>query len=71
MFGDNPIFSDVTHAGGMTYPTPGAFARLPADERGPAQPSPAIGQHTDEVLAELLGMDSGEIGALHDQGIVA
>lgn len=71
LFGENPIFSDVTHAGGMTYPTPGAFARLPADERLPAAPSPRIGQHTDEVLAELLGLSSGEIGALHDQGLVA
>jgi 2-methylfumaryl-CoA isomerase len=71
LFGENPIFSDVTHAGGTAYPTPGAFARLPADERLPAAPSPAIGQHTDEVLAELLGMSSGEIGALHDQGLVA
>jgi 2-methylfumaryl-CoA isomerase len=71
LFGENPIFSDVNHAGGMTYPTPGALARLPADERLPAAPSPQIGQHTDEVLAELLGLSSGEIGALHDQGLVA
>lgn len=71
LFGDNPIFSDVTHPGGMTYPTPGAFARIPSDERAPAPPSPTIGQHTDEVLADLLGLSSGEIGLLHDQGLVA
>jgi 2-methylfumaryl-CoA isomerase len=71
LFGENPIFSDVTHAGGTAYPTPGAFARLPAEERLAPAPSPAIGQHTDEVLAQLLGLSSGEIGALHDQGLVA
>jgi 2-methylfumaryl-CoA isomerase len=71
LFGDNPIFSDVTHAGGTTYPTPGAPARIPSDERNAAAASPAIGQHTDEVLTQFLGMDSGEIGRLHDQGLVA
>jgi 2-methylfumaryl-CoA isomerase len=71
LFGENPIFSDVTHAGGDTYPTPGSAARLPADERGAPAASPRIGQHTDEVLASLLGLSSGEIGKLHDEGIVA
>jgi 2-methylfumaryl-CoA isomerase len=71
LFAENPIFTNVTHAGGMTYPTPGAPARLPADERIAPAPSPAIGQHTDEVLAELLGMASGEIARLHDEGLVA
>jgi 2-methylfumaryl-CoA isomerase len=70
LFGENPLFSTVTHAGGDSYPTPGAIARLPGDERGDAPASPRIGQHTDEVLAALLGLSSGEIGALHDKGIV-
>ncbi|MES2986366.1 MAG: CoA transferase [Pseudomonadota bacterium] len=71
LFGENPIFSDVTHAGGQSYPTPGAALRIPADERGPAAPSPAIGAHSDEILADLLGLGSGEIGKLHDEGLVA
>ena len=71
LFGENPIFSNVTHAGGASYPTTGAAARLPADERKPAAPSPKIGQDTDEVLATLLGLSSAEIGKLHDQGLVA
>jgi len=32
---------------------------------------PAVGQHTDEILAEELGLSAAEIGALHDAGIVA
>lgn len=71
LFGDNSIFAPVTHAGGDSYPTPGAAARLPADERGAPAASPRIGQHSDEILAELLGLSSGEIGKLHDEGIVA
>ncbi len=71
LFGENPLFSPVTHAGGDSYPTPGAIARLPADDRGQPPASPRIGQHTDEVLAHLLGLSSGEIGKLHDDGVVA
>jgi len=70
LFTGNEIFSAVTHPGG-TYPTPGAAARLPQDERQAALPSPRLGAHTDEILAGWLGMSSGEIGALHDQGLVA
>jgi 2-methylfumaryl-CoA isomerase len=71
LFADNPIFSAVTHAGGDSYPTPGTAARLPGDRRGAAEPAPTIGQHSDEILADLLGLASGEIGKLHDEGIVA
>jgi 2-methylfumaryl-CoA isomerase len=30
-----------------------------------------LGEHTDEILAEELGLSSAEIGALHDARIVA
>ena len=71
LFGENPVFAPVTHAGGDTYPTPGAPARLPGDERAAPPPAPRIGEHTDEVLGSLLGMSGGEIGRLHDAGVVA
>jgi 2-methylfumaryl-CoA isomerase len=71
LFGENPIFSTVAHAGGASYSTPGAAARLPADARLPAVASPRLGEHSDEVLATLLDMGSGEIGRLHDAGLVA
>ncbi len=71
LFSDNPIFSDVRHAGGASYPTPGAAARIPGTDRQPSAPSPRIGEHSDELLASLLGMGDGEIGKLHDQGLVA
>ncbi len=31
---------------------------------------PTMGQHTDEVLTELLDMDADEIAALRDQGVI-
>lgn len=36
-----------------------------------AFPAPALGQHTEEVLAEVLGLGQAEIGALYDDGVVA
>jgi 2-methylfumaryl-CoA isomerase len=71
LFTANPLFSAVTHAGGATYPTPGFAGRLPLDERSDAHPAPRLGEHTDEVLGELLGLAAGEIGRLRDKGLVA
>jgi 2-methylfumaryl-CoA isomerase len=65
------VFSDLTHPSGERYPAPGFAATIPQDPRAPARPAPRLGQHTDEVLAELLGMSSAEIAVLHDAGVVA
>ncbi len=70
LFADNPVFAPVRHPSGA-YPTPGAAARLPADQRLEPQPAPRLGQHTDEVLMSLLGLSSTEVGRLHDAGLVA
>ena len=32
--------------------------------------APALGEHTDEVLRELLGYSDDEIAALRDEGVV-
>jgi 2-methylfumaryl-CoA isomerase len=34
-------------------------------------PAPVMGQDTDVVLAEVLGMSSAQIGKLHDAGTIA
>ena len=71
LYKDNPVFEAVRHPSGLTYPAPGAMGTIPQDQRGPVLPAPRLGQHTDEVLAEVLGLSSGEIGKLHDAGVVA
>ncbi len=70
LFSYNPVFSRVEHPSG-NYPTPGAAARLPQDVRMDTTPALSLGQHTDEILATLLGMSEGEIARLHDGGVVA
>jgi crotonobetainyl-CoA:carnitine CoA-transferase CaiB-like acyl-CoA transferase len=39
-------------------------------ELGSPRPSPLLGQHTDEILHDLLGHDAAAIAALHRAGIV-
>ena len=67
----NPLFSAVTHPSGLTYPTPGAAATMVQMERADAGRAPLQGEHTDQVLAELLGLSNTQINQLHDSGRVA
>ena len=71
LFKENPVFEAIAHPSGLTYPAPGAMATIPQDVRGDVRPAPKLGQHTDEVLAAVLGMSSAEIARLHDDGTVA
>ena len=71
LYKDNPMFEEVRQPSGLSYPAPGAMATIPQDARGAVQPAPRLGQHTDEVLAEVLGLSGREIGRLHDAGVVA
>lgn len=71
LYAGNPLFSDLGHPSGESYPAPGFAATLPQDERAPARPAPRLGEHTDEVLSRVLGMSSREIAALRDAGVVA
>ncbi|MAI18026.1 MAG: 2-methylfumaryl-CoA isomerase, partial [Marinovum sp.] len=36
----------------------------------PAQKPPKLGQHTEEILADVMRLGSGEIGGLFDAGII-
>ena len=71
LFGHKSIFSQISHPGGASYPAAGAAARIPSDRRGDPVPAPTLGQQTDQILSDVLGLDSGEIGKLHDKGVVA
>lgn len=71
LFTGNPLFQTLTHPSGLTYPASGPAATLADEARGAVMAAPRLGQHSDEVLATVLGLDSGAIGRLHDEGIVA
>ncbi len=71
LYKGNPLFEPILHPSGLNYPAPGAMGTIPQDERRPVQPAPKLGQHTDQVLVEVLGMGGAEIAKLHDAGVVA
>ena len=68
---DNPMMAMVDQPGIGTYPVPGLPARFGAAGHVAPAPAPVLGQHTEEVLAEVAGLGSGEIGRLMDAGVVA
>ncbi len=70
LFAANPVFGRAAQPSGLDYPVPGPAATLAGEPRSAPVPAPQLGAHTDEVLADLLGMSSGEIGRLHDAGLV-
>lgn len=71
LYKDNPLFEAIHHPSGLSYPAPGAMATIPQEPRKAVEPAPSLGQHTDQVLAEVLKLSSAEIARLHDQGVVA
>jgi len=68
---DNPMFNQIDQSGIGSYMAAGAPWDFSAYERMPAKPAPKLGEQTDEVLADVVGLSAAEIGKLHDNGIVA
>lgn len=66
----NPMFSSIAQPGVGPMLAAGIPLEFSARERVPAGPAPRLGQHTEEVLRELLGIPGGEFGRLHDAGVV-
>jgi 2-methylfumaryl-CoA isomerase len=67
----NPMFSEVQQPGIGTYLMPGTPLAFSDAERLRAAPAPVLGEHTDEILADVLGLTAADIGRLHEKGVVA
>lgn len=67
----NPVFGRTQTPGVGTHLAAGNAVRVTGAPPGSTGPAPWLGQHTDEVLSEVLGLDGAAIGRLHDGRIVA
>lgn len=68
---DNPMFSLMDQPGVGTLPVPGSPISFGAFDRVAPAPAPLLGQHSEAILADILGLGAGQIGALMDRGVVA
>ena len=67
---ENPLFGpSPANPSGFEYPATRSFANIPTLDAGLPRAAPYLGQHTEEVLADRLGLASGAIGDLVDRGI--
>src|SRR5205823_10271205 len=66
----NPLFADIDQPGIGRYPMPGLPMDFSAMPREPTPPAPRLGEHTDAVLSEVLGLPGGAIARLPAAGIV-
>src|SRR6266404_883271 len=64
----NPLFAEIEQPGIGRYPMPGLPLDFGAAPRQPTRSAPRLGEHTDIVLSEVLGLSSAEIGRRHDEG---
>jgi 2-methylfumaryl-CoA isomerase len=67
----NPMFRSVEQPGIGTYLAPGTPLHFGAVDRVPPLRAPRLGEHTDEILLDVLRLPSDEVGRLHDAGVVA
>jgi crotonobetainyl-CoA:carnitine CoA-transferase CaiB-like acyl-CoA transferase len=61
---------EIPRAGGDAIPAVRSPVRLSATPVSHDVPPPALGEHTREVLEELLGMSEDEVRSLRERGVV-
>ena len=67
----NPMFSMLEQPGIGSYLVPGSPIDFGALQRQKPVRAPVLGEHTDEILSQDLGLSDGQIGVLRDAGVVA
>ncbi|WP_019873785.1 CoA transferase [Sporichthya polymorpha] len=67
----SPMWETVEHPGVGSYLMPGTPLEFSGIPRRPVRRAPLLGEHTEEVLSEVLGLTSTEIGRLQQEGTVA
>jgi 2-methylfumaryl-CoA isomerase len=66
----NPMFMTLDQPGIGTYPVPGSPVTSTAYPRSTPACAPRLGEHSETILTEVLGLQSGNIAALIDRKII-
>ena len=68
---DNPLFKKILQPDAGEFLVPRHPANFSKVENSDATPAPALGEHTEEVLGDVLNLSDLEIANLFDDGVVA
>lgn len=66
----NPMFAELEQPGIGRFLVPGSPVRFGVVDREPPRRAPVLGEHTDEILGQDLGLSDADIGRLRDAKIV-
>ena len=55
---------------GETISVPGTPIKIHGCEDKAFRPAPALGQHTDDILKNIVHLTEEEIARLHEEGVV-
>ena len=67
----HPMFAELEQPGIGSYLVPGSPFEFSGFPRKPPRRAATLGEHTEEILAGILGLGGAEIGRLYDDRIVA
>ncbi len=65
------MLAEIEQPGIGTYLMPGSPLDLGSVARMPVRRAPRLGEHTDQILLDILRLGEAEVGRLHDEGVVA
>ena len=68
---DNPLFKKILQPDAGEFLVPRHPANFSKVENSDATPAPALGEHTEEILGDVLNLSDLEIANLFDDGVVA
>ena len=67
---ENPMFEEIDQPGIGRYLAAGSFIDFSGIPRDPVAPAPTLGNNTDSVLSEKLGLTDSDLGALKDAKVI-
>lgn len=66
----NPMFAEVEHPGIGRFLTAGSPVQFGSVPSPPPRPAPQLGEHTDEVLQEIVGLSTADLMTLRAERVI-